>query len=89
VGGKGKDKGFNTKFEKANPESYTDKQRKEFPSHSIVVGTTSAKSGNNSKDEHTDWKSAHKGILQEVVDKRKQENRSTCCKLDEHTWQKY
>ena len=84
----GNDKGFNTKFEKKGTDKTVNKQRKEYPSRWKATRTTSPKIGNTSKDEHTDWKSAHEGIPQDVVDKRKKENRCTRCNLDNHTWRK-
>jgi len=40
------------------------------------------------KDEHTDWKKAHDGIKDNVVEKRKKEKRCTHCSMDNHTWRK-
>jgi len=40
------------------------------------------------KDEHTDWKKAHDGIKDEVVEKRKKEKRCTRCSMDNHTGRK-
>jgi len=81
----GSEKGFNTKFEKKKD----DKPRKDNTSRWKSPRTTTAKrNGNNSKDEHTDWKKAHEGIAEEVVEKRKREKRCTRCTLDNHTWRK-
>ena len=81
----GSEKGFNTKFEKKKD----DKRRKDNTSRWKSPRTTTAKrNGNNSKDEHTDWKKAHEGIAEEVVEKRKREKRCTRCTLDNHTWRK-
>ena len=46
------------------------------------------RAGNNSKDEHTDWKKAHEGIAEDVVEKRKREKQCTHCTLGNHTWRK-
>jgi len=82
----GSEKGFNTKFEKRKDN----KSRKDNTSRWKYAQTTTAKrNGNNSKDEHTDWKKAHEGIAEQVVDKRKREKQCTHCTLDNHTWRKY
>jgi len=81
----GSEKGFNTKFEKMNEN----KPRKENTSRWKSPWTTTAKrAGNNSKDEHTNWKKAHEGIAEDVVEKRKRENQCTSCTLGNHTWRK-
>ena len=69
-------KGFNTKFEKKGPDGYTDKQRKDFTSCWKALWTTPNQTTNSkdySKDEHTDWKEAHKRIPDDAVAKRKPE----------------
>ena len=48
--------------------------------------TTNSK--DNSNDEDTDWKEAHKGIPADGVAKRKREGRCTCCTLTNHIWRK-
>jgi len=64
----GSEKGFNTKFEKKKDH----KPRKDNTSRWKSPWTTTVKrNSNNSKDEHTDWKKAHEGIAEEVVEKRK------------------
>jgi hypothetical protein len=83
----GNEKGFNTKFERKG-DVYTDKQRKEYASRWKAVRSTPAKTGINSKNEHTDWKKAHDGVPEDLVSKRKKENRCTRCNLDNHTWRK-
>jgi len=81
----GSEKGFNTKFEKKNEN----KPRKENTSRWKSPRTTTAKrTGNNSKDEHTDWKKAHEGITEDVVEKRKREKQCTGCTLGNHTRRK-
>jgi len=60
----GSEKGFNTKFEKKN-----DKPGKDNTSRWKSPQTTTPKrTGNNSKNEYTDWKKAHEGIAEDVVD---------------------
>ena len=83
-------KGFNTKFEKKGPDGYTDKQRKEFTSHWKAVRTTANQTNlkDNSRDEHTGWKEAHKEIPDEAVAKRKREGRCTRCTLTNHILRK-
>jgi len=79
------EKGFNTKFKKKKEN----KPRKDNTSQWKSPQTTTAKrNGNNSKDEHTDWKKAHEGIAEEVVEKRKREKQCTRCTRDNHTWRK-
>jgi len=82
----GLEKGFNTKFEKKNDN----KPRKDNTSRwkSPRTTTTAKRNGNNSKDEHTDWKKAHEGIAEEMGEKRKREKQCTRCTLDNHTWRK-
>jgi len=79
----GSEKRFNTKFEKDN------KPRKDNTSRWKSPQTTTVKrNGNNSKDEHANWKKAHEGIAEEMVEKRKREKQCTRCTLDNHTWRK-
>jgi hypothetical protein len=82
----GNEKESNPRFEKK--DYFTNKRRKGQDSKWKNTRSGPAKPGNDSKDEHTDWKSAHDGIPQDVVDKRKKENRCTRCNLDNHTWRK-
>lgn len=78
------EKGFNTKNEKRGSEDKTGKgsSRWKAPRNNPV------KNKNTTKDEHTDWKRAHEGIKDDVVDKRKKEKRCTRCNMDNHTWRK-
>jgi len=81
----GSEKGLNTKFEKKNEN----KPRKENTSRWKSPRTTTVKrAGNNSKDERTDWKKAHEGIAEDVVEKRKKEKQCTRGTLGNHTWRK-
>jgi len=61
----GSEKGFNTKFEKKNNKPRNDNTSRWKSPQS----TTAKQTGNNSKDEHTDWKKAPEGIAEEVVAK--------------------
>jgi len=62
------------------------KPRKEITPRWKSPRTTTAKGpGNNSKDEHTDWKKAPEGIAEDVVEKRKREKQCTRCTLGNHT----
>ena len=84
-------RGFNTKFEKKGPDGYTDKQRKDFSSRWKAVRTSTNQTTNSKnypKNEHTDWKEAHKGIPDDAVAKRKREERCTRCTLTNHIWRK-
>ena len=84
-------KGFNTKFEKKGPDGYTDKQRKDFTSRWKAVRTTPIQTTNSkdsSKDEHTNWNEAHKGIPDDLVAKRKTEKQCTRCHLLNHGWRR-
>ena len=83
-------KELNTKFEKKGPDGYTDKQQKDFTSRWKAVRTTpnQTNSKDNSKDEHTDWKEAYKGIPDDALAKRKREGRCTRCTLTNHIWRK-
>ena len=84
-------KGFNTKFEKNEPDGYTDKQGKDFTSRWKAIPTTliqTTNSKDSSKDEHTNWNEAHKGIPNNLVAKRKTEKRCTHCHLLNHGWRK-
>ena len=72
---------------KKGSDGYADKQRKDFTSRWKAVRMTpnqTTNSQDNSKDEHTDWKEAHKGILDDLVAKRKREGRCTRCTLTNH-----
>jgi len=81
----GSEKGFNTKFEKKKDN----KPQKDNTSRWKSPRTTTAKqNGNNSKDKHTDRKTAYEGIAEEVVEKRKREKQCNRCTLDNHTWRK-
>ena len=82
-------KGFNTKTENKGADGYTDKERKNFTSRWKAVRTTPGQNtSDNSKDEHTDWKEAHKEIPDDLIDKRKKEKRCTRCHLTNHAWRK-
>ena len=78
------EKGFNTKNESRGPANKPRKGDSRWKS----PRTSSAKIKNESKNEHTDWKKAHEGIKDEVVEKRKKEKRCTRCNMDNHTWRK-
>jgi len=80
------DKGFNTKYKKRGLDNKAEKG----PSQWKAPRNNTAKNKNNSvaKDEHTDWKKAHDGIKDEVVEKRKKEKRCTHCSMDNHSWRK-
>jgi len=74
--------GFNTKFEKKN-----DKPGKDNTSRWKSPPTTTAKgTGHHSKDQHTDWKTAHEGIAEDVVEKWKREKHCTHCIPENNTW---
>ena len=78
-------------FEKKGPDGYTDKQPKDLTSRWKVVQTAPNQTTitkDNSKNEHTDWKEAHKGIPDDAVAKRKREGRCTHCTLTNHIWRK-
>jgi hypothetical protein len=80
------EKGFNTKFKPGGIRNKPQKGDSRWKS----PRTSPAKNKfeNGSKDEHTDWKQAHEGIQQDVVDKRKKEKRCPRCSMDNHTWRK-
>jgi len=77
----GSQKGFNTKFEKKkdNKPGKDNTSRWKSP-----LTTTAKRNGYNSNNEYTDWKKAHEGIAEEVVEKRKREKQCTRCTLDNH-----
>ena len=80
------DSGFNPKQEKKGSDNKAGKGS----SQGKAPRNNSAKNKNNTaaKDEHTDWKKAHDGIKDDVVEKRKKEKRCTRCSMDNHTWRK-
>jgi len=80
------DKGFNTKYEKRGSDNKAGKG----PSRWKAPRNNTRQNKNNTvaKDEHTDWKKAHDGIKDDVVEKRKKEKRCTRCSMDNHTWRK-
>jgi len=80
------DRGFNTKYEKKGSDSKPGKgsSRWKAPRNN----TARTKNNTAAKDEHTDWKKAHDGIKDDVVEKRKKEKRCTHCSMDNHTWKK-
>jgi len=49
-------------------------------------GSKPKKRGGGAPKLHTDWKQAHDGISQEVVDKRRADNGCTRCGLNNHEW---
>jgi len=81
------DKGFNTKYEKTGLDNKAGKG----PSRWKAPRNNTAKNKINAtaKDEHTDWKNAHDGIKDDVVEKRQKAKRCTCCSMDNHTWRKF
>jgi len=80
------DKGFNTKYEKRGSDNKAGKgsSRWKAPRNN----TAKIKNNTVAKDKHTDWKKAHDGIKDDVVEKRKKEKRCTRCSMDNHTWRK-
>ena len=83
-------KGFNIKAEKKGADGYTDMERKNFASRWKAVRSTSGQKTqiDSSKDVHTNWNEAHKGIPDNLVAKRKTEKRCTRCHLLNHGWRK-
>ena len=81
------DKGFNTKYKKMGLHNKAGKG----PSRWKAPRNNTAKNKINAtaKDEHTDWKNAHDGIKDYVVEKRQKAKRCTCCSMDNHTWRKF
>jgi len=84
--GEESDKEFNTKYEKRGSDNKTGKGQSRWK----APRNNTAKNKNNTvqKDEHTDWKKAHNGIKNDVVEKRKKEKRGTRCSMGNNTWKK-
>ena len=83
-------KGFNTKVEKKGADGYTDTERKNYASRWQAVQSTSGQKTqiDSSKNEHSNWNEAHKGIPDDLVAKRKTEQRCTRCHLLNQGWRK-
>ena len=81
-------KGFNTKIEQTGADGYTDTERKNYASRWKAVRSTLGQKTqiDGSKDVHTNWNEAHKGIPDDLVAKRKTEKRCTRCHLLNHGW---
>ena len=79
-------KGFITKYEKRGSDNKAGKG----PSWWKAPRNNTAKNKNNTiaKDKHTDWKKAHDGIKDDVVEKGKKEKRGTRCSMKNHTRRK-
>ena len=78
------DKSFNSKYNKVDRtiELERDRPKRKAPRNN----SSKNKSYTVAKYDHANWKKAHDGIKDDVVEKRKKENHCTRCSMDNHTW---